>query len=88
LSPLVGGRHRHRWWCWAINPSSFKGVGARRPSFDEGGAGGQLLYLRGWALVVRRMKQSTKYLPMSNEIFKKIAAVENETLNEIFTDAQ
>jgi hypothetical protein len=34
------------------------------------------------------MKQSTKYLLMSNEIFKNIAAVENETLNEIFTDAQ
>jgi hypothetical protein len=34
------------------------------------------------------MKQSMKYLPMSNEIFKKIAAMENEMLNEIFTDAQ
>jgi hypothetical protein len=38
---LVGGRHRHRWWCWAIDPSLFEGVGACHPSFVEGGAGGQ-----------------------------------------------
>jgi hypothetical protein len=41
------------------------------------------------------MKYSTKwipwrmkYLPMSNEIFNKIAAMENEILNEIHTDEQ
>ena len=35
-----------------------------------------------------RMKYSMKYLPMSNEIFNNIAAMENEMLNETFTIEQ
>ena len=34
------------------------------------------------------MKNSVKYLPMSNEIINQIAAMENEMLNEIFTIEQ
>ena len=34
------------------------------------------------------MKYSMKYLPMSNEIFNEITAMENEILNKIPTNEQ
>ena len=34
------------------------------------------------------MKYSMKYLPMSNEIFDEITAMENELFNEIPTNEQ
>ena len=34
------------------------------------------------------MKYGMKYLPMSNEIFSEIAAMENKILNEILANEQ
>ena len=34
------------------------------------------------------MKYSMKYLPMSNEIFDEVSAMQNEILNEISTNEQ